>query len=285
MKTSLNGARLGANDFTLTQFIDLAAHHDFDGIDFGIGSAMKTATELGGVNALKDYMTAKGVAPAVFGLDVEWRKDEATFEQGMASLKEKAEFANHLGCERCTTWMPSSTNMETADWVRLIERRFGLIGRVLEEADVRFGLEWVGPHHLRAGGANQMGANPAIFTMADTLAVIRDIGLPTVGLLVDCYHTYTTGIGEAEISQLTDQQIVHVHINDAQKGVGWDGAKDGERVLPGEGEIDLAGFLRGLRAAGYQGYVATEVLAPANLAPTPDEAAAKVRAAMRGVGV
>ncbi|MBC8101983.1 MAG: sugar phosphate isomerase/epimerase [Cytophagales bacterium] len=57
------------------------------------------------------------------------------------------------------------------------------------------------------------------------------------------------------------------------------------RVLPGEGVIDLPGFLRGLRAAGYQGYIAAEVLAPQDLAPTPDEAAARVRTALQTVGL
>lgn len=285
MKTSLNPARLGSNELSFTEFIDLAARHGFDGIDFGIGAAMKAAGELGGPTALNDYFKDRGVAPAAWGLDVEWRKDELTFEQGMASLEEKVAFADLIGAYRCVTWMPPSTSLESVDWLRTVERRFGNIARVMESKDVRFGLEWVGPHHLRAGAENQMGPNPTIFTMADTLALIERIGARNLGLLVDCYHCYTTGVDEADLARLTDQQIVHVHINDAPRGVGVTGARDGERLLPGEGEIDLAGFLRGLRSAGYQGYIATEVLAKENLAPTPDEAASRVRTAMRSVGV
>lgn len=285
MKTSLNPARLGANNITFKEYIDLAARHGFDAIDFGIGAAMRTANEMGGLRELSLHMKSVGIAPGAWGMDVEWRKDEATFEQGMASLGEKAAFANQLGADRCVTWMPSSTALPSDEWLRMIERRFGLVARVLEENNIRFGLEWVGPHHLRAGGENQMGPNPGIYTMADTLALINRIGVPTLGLLVDCYHCYTTGIGEAEISQLTDAQIVHVHVNDAARGVGPTGAKDGERVLPGEGEIDLPAFLRGLRAAGYQGYIAAEVLAKEDLAPTPDEAAAKVRGSLQALGI
>ena len=284
MKTSLNGARLGADKLDFFQFVDLAARHGFDGVDFGMGSARAAAQILGGPHLLRDYLKDKGIAPASFGLDVEWRKDESTFQSGMVSLEDQARFAQVIGAERCLTWLPPSV-ADAVAWDRDTLRRFGAIAAVLHKYGIRFGLEWVGPHHLRAGGANAMGASEWIYTLPGTLALIEKIGVPSVGLLVDSYHCYTTGIGERELAQLSDAQIVHVHINDAPRGVGPSGAKDGERLLPGEGEIDLAGFLRGLRAANYAGYVAAEVLAPLNISADPDTAAARVRESLRAVGV
>jgi sugar phosphate isomerase/epimerase len=285
VKTSLNGARLGADKLTFLEFVDLASRHGFDGIDFGITAAMKAADELGGPHLLKDYLKEKGVAPAVFGMDVDWRKEQSDFELGVAALVRKAEFANLIGATRCVTWMPPSVNDDVTKWDSMAVRRFNEVGRILQEHGIRFGLEWVGPHHLRAGGANAMGANPWIHTLDDTLLLIQRIGLPNMGLLVDSYHCYTTGVAEDRLAALTDADIVHVHINDAPKGVGPTGARDGERVLPGAGEIDLTSFLRGINRAGYQGYVAAEVLAPQNLADTPDAAATLVRQSLRGLGL
>jgi sugar phosphate isomerase/epimerase len=285
MKTSLNPARLGANGYSFKQFVDLAARHGFDGVDFGIGGTMKLAEAEGGVEAIREYARSKNVAPAVFGLDVEWRKDDAAFQAGLANLPAQAAFAQALGAERCTTWMPPSINDDLAVWTERTASRFRDVAAVFADYGIRLGLEWVGPHHLRAGGANQMGANPGIFTLGGTLDLISQIGKPNVGLLVDCYHCFTTGIGEAEIAKLNDAQIVHVHVNDAARGTTPATAKDGERVLPGDGVIDLAGFVRGLEAAGYGGYVAAEVLAPQDIAGSPDEAAAKVRASLRKIGL
>lgn len=292
MKISLNSARLGMNDYSFTQFVDLAARHGFDGVDFGISGAMRQAQEIGGGNSalesapsLRDFLAEKDVAPAVFGLEVEWRRDDEAFQQGLANLATQAAFAEAIGCSRCVTWMPPSVNDDPAAWTQRTIARFREIARVLGSHGVRLGLEWVGPHHLRAGAENAMGANPVVYTLDGTLDLIAQIGAPNVGLLVDCYHCFTTGIGEAQVAKLTDAQIVHVHVNDAPRGTTSETAKDGERVLPGEGVIDLAGFLRGLRAAGYQGYIAAEVLAPQNIAGTPDDAAAKVRAALQHLGL
>lgn len=281
MKRSLNGAGLNAGSLGFEGFVDLAARHGFDGVDFGIGGARKMADEQGGADAVRAFFAAKGVAPAQFGLDVEWRKDEEAFTSGLSALKEKAALAQALGCDRCCTWMPPAVKTDLAAWEAQTVRRFRAIARVLGDHGVRFGLEWVGPKHVREGP----DANVWIHTMDGTLALINEIGEPNVGLLVDCYHCYTTGIGRDEIARLTDSQIVHVHVNDAKRGVAVDDVRDGDRVLPGEGVIDLAGFLDGLRAAGYTGYIAAEVLAPQPLAPDPDAAAARVRAALTQIGL
>ena len=285
MKLSLCGAGLGAGKLSLLEFAALAARNDYDGIDFGISSAARLAEELGSTTALVEKLLALGVAPATFGLEVEWRRDDDIFQSGLAALVQKAAVAQQLGCTRCCTWMPSATNEDPSLWRRRTVARFREIGTVLGEYGVRFGLEWVGPHHLRAGGENQMGAHGSVWTLPQTLELIAEIGLSNVGLLVDSYHCYTTGIGEAQVGALTDHQIVHVHINDAPKGVGQAGAKDGARVVPGTGEIDLAGFLRGLRTAGYGGYIACEILAPQPVAQTPEEAAALIRASLRELGI
>jgi sugar phosphate isomerase/epimerase len=284
MKASLCGAGLGAGKLTFLEYIDLAAQNGFDGVDFGIEQAEKSVDEVGR-REFEDFINARGITLANFGLPVEWRRDEVTYNDHVSRLAHRAELAQKLGCSRCCTYILPATDLAPDEWWRQTVRRFSEIARILSGYGVRLGLEWVGPHHLRAGGANATGKNNVLVDLPQTLELIKDIGNPAVGLLVDSYHCYTTGIGGAEIAKLTPDQIVHVHLNDAAKGVTPEEARDGARVLPGDGGIDLEGFLTGLRASGYDGYVAVEVLAPKPLADTPQEAAAKQRESLRRFGL
>ncbi len=285
MKVSLCGAGLGAGGLDFLGFVDLAARHGFDGVDFGVGGAQAAAESLGSLDALKARLAERGVAPATWGLDVEWRGDRETFEQGFAGFEQRAAFAGALGCERCCTWIPPASNRPKEQWMEETADRFREIARVLGRSGNRLGLEFVGPHHLRAGGANAMGTEPTVWTVDGTLELIARIGEPNVGFMVDSYHQYTSGATSADLVRLGDAKIVHAHINDAPAGAAPETAIDNQRVLPGDGVIDLPDYLAGLRAAGYRGYVACEVLAPQPVAGDPDTAAALIRERLRDLGL
>lgn len=285
MILSLCGAGLNAGALTFLDYCKLAARHGFGAVDFGLGQAQKAADALDGPAALVHWMERHGVAFGPFGLDVEWRRDDDTFEAGMEGLVEKAAFAQKIGATRCVTWMPPSAAEDSGAWFERTAHRFSRIAAIFDDYGIRLGLEWVGPHHLRAGGANQMGPNPTVWDLPGTLLLIDTIGRDNVGLLVDSYHCYTADVSPDTLASLTDAQIVHVHINDAPTGATPETALDGGRVLPGEGVIDLAGFLDGLRRAGYAGTISCEVLAPRPIADDPETAAEKVRASLRNVGL
>jgi sugar phosphate isomerase/epimerase len=285
MKVSLCGAGIGAGGFDFKAFAELASRHGFDGVDFGVGGAMAAAEALGGVGALRDWMAGIGVAPATYGLDVEWRRDQATFDEGFAGFEERVRFAAELGCGRCCTWMPPASDRPTGQWWDETAGRFKAIAQVLGAHGGRLGLEFVGPHHLRAGGANAMGSEPTVWTVDGTLELIDRIGEPNVGFMVDSFHNFTTGANGDDLVRLGDSRIVHAHINDAPMGSTPATAIDNRRVLPGDGVIDLAEYVDGLRRAGYTGYVACEVLAPEPVAGDPDRAAALVRQRLRDLGL
>ena len=90
------------------------------------------------------------------------------------------------------------------------------------------------------------------------LALGREIG-PNVGLLLDCWHWYTSHGTLDDLKRLTAEQVVYVHVNDAPAGIPVDEQQDMVRALPGEtGVIDIVGFLQTLRAIGYDGPVTPE---------------------------
>ncbi|PYI56284.1 sugar phosphate isomerase/epimerase family protein [Paenibacillus flagellatus] len=231
-------------------FVALAAKYGFQSIDADIGSL----TEGRGVDGAAELLRSHGLALGSVGLPVQWRTTDDEFRQGLPTLAEWAAAARSLGCTAFCTYILPSTDEPAAAFMAAAVRRLRLCAKLLGAYGIRLGLEFVGPHHLRT-----RWSNPFIWTMADTLDMIEAIGEPNVGLLLDSYHWYTTGLGTADLERLRPEQIVHVHLNDAPD-VPVEEALDNGRLITGEGVIDLTGFLRSLAKIGYKGALAQEVL-------------------------
>ena len=66
--------------------------------------------------------------------------------------------------------------------------------------------------------------------------------------------------------------IVHVHISDAKPAPAAD-IRDNHRVMPGEGQIDLIGFLQALKKIGYVDGISPEPLGRVPAEMPPEEGA------------
>lgn len=107
-----------------------------------------------------------------------------------------------------------------------------------------------------------------LHTAAETLAFLKEVDEPAVGILLDTYHmnieerSWTDPYGEV----MAAGKLFYVHLG------------DNNRLAPGQGLIDFRAILRALRQAGYDGWLTAELF------PRPDaDIAARLTAdAMRG---
>jgi sugar phosphate isomerase/epimerase len=242
------------------RFIELAAQYGFDAVD----ADAKGLIDRNGLEQAKELLQRNRVVIGAIGLPVEWRTTDEAFRQGLPKLAESAAAAAALGCTSCCTYVLPSTDEKPAHFMALATKRLRVCSQILGAYGIRFGLEFVGPHHLRT-----RWKHPFVWTVDETLDWIDAIGEPNVGLLYDSYHWYTNELTVEDIGKLKPEQIVHVHINDAPD-VKVEEALDNGRLYPGEGVIDLAGFLRGLNNIGYKGVVAQEILSASAPTDTPD---------------
>ena len=81
---------------------------------------------------------------------------------------------------------------------------------------------------------------------------------PNVGLTLDSWHWHWAGATTADILAAGRERIVEVHFNDAAN-VPPEQVRDDQRLLPGEGVINLTGFLQALQQIGYTDAVSVEV--------------------------
>jgi sugar phosphate isomerase/epimerase len=82
-------------------------------------------------------------------------------------------------------------------------------------------------------------------------------------LVIDTFHYIVSGATAEQIRGLHPERIGVVHISDAERhGKSLGSLVDEDRVLPGEGELQLAEMMAALVPGGYQGLVSVEVFHP-----------------------
>lgn len=269
MKLSLNGVIFGQGlDFE--EFLALAAKHGFEGIDSVGGAAEMAATE--GLDAVHSLIDKYGVQPSVVGIGVNWLGSDAEFEDTLATFPEALQFAIDIDVPRACTWLPPVAIGNGVDFRQMAVDRWRKIGQIAEKYGVRIGLEFVGPATLRKEG------DIFLYDLIGLLEFEEEVGIDSMGILLDSFHWYTAGNTGAQLAAVPVEKIVHVHINDAPDRP-CEEQMDMERLLPGEGIIDLKTFFSSLKQMGYQDYMGIETFSAELKALSVDEAAAKAKAA------
>ena len=262
MYISLNGT-LTANRVDWPDFARLAAKTGFLGVDVNLAKAMDAGT-----GATKALLAETRLKPAILGLPVEFRKEDADFRKGMPGLPEAAQFATAIGCPRMSTWMLPSSPIPKPELRKIYLDRLRAVCEILARSHVRLALEFVSPVHLR-----KLYPHEFICRMDETLELVKDIG-PNAGLMLDSWHWYHAGATVKDILAAGKDRIVYVQAADAPK-LPPDQIKDNERLMPGEGVIDFNAFFGALKKIGYNGGVSPEVFGR-GLKDIPPEEGAKL---------
>lgn len=100
-------------------------------------------------------------------------------------------------------------------------------------------------------------------SLDDVLAICRGAGASNGGIMLDNLHVQRTGTTPADIVRKVGREIpLGVEINDGslEVPVKFEDSVVNKRLLPGDGEFDIAAFLRALWSIGYNGPIGVEVL-------------------------
>lgn len=248
----LNWGAIGVRA-TQLEAIDLAAKYGFESVSANPGFlAALNETQRA---ELKAKMDEQGIVWGAAGLPVDFRKDESTFEKGLANLPALAAALHSAGVTRVGTWiMPNHDDLSYVANFRQHARRLKKCVRILGDHGQRFGMEYVGPKTLWAAKRYSF-----IHSMKETKDLIAEIGEDNVGFVLDSWHWYTAHETAADLRTLKNSDIVACDLNDAPTGLEIDAQIDNQRTLPAAtGVIDLTTFLSVLVEIGYDGPVRSE---------------------------
>lgn len=237
----------------LKELISLAADNGFHAVE-ATSEDLKEFIMQTNLNEVKTYLGMKGIQLGAVTLPVEWRGDNEVFKEGIKELVEIANYASKLGCKTFFTYFMPSTDEDVAPYMLQLTKRLQLIGRILKEYDMNLALEYVGPLHLR-----ERWKNVFIWNAEQTLQWLEVVGEPNIGIVLDSFHWYLCGETVEDILAMEADRIKYVHINDV-RNIPVEDVLDNDRVFPGEGVIDLSGFLHALKKVNYRGAVTQEIL-------------------------
>ncbi len=89
--------------------------------------------------------------------------------------------------------------------------------------------------------------------------IVQQADDPDATLILDAFHNWNSGSTLADLRAIPAHRISHYHIDDARRDKPAGTQMDPDRVMPGEGQMDLAGEIQILKEIGYSGTVSLEL--------------------------
>jgi sugar phosphate isomerase/epimerase len=276
MYISMNGSLTGGKP-AWPDFARLAARTGFGGVDVNLGAATKE-----GLEATRALFAEIKIRASNTNLPVQFSRDDPTFQTGIKTLDDAAAFSAAIGCPTMLGILPPASQTPKAELHKILKDRLAAIAEILQRSRVRLALEFLGPLHFRTAQPHEF-----IWRMDEALEFAKECG-PNVGLLLDVWHWYHAGATVSDIAAAGRARIFHVHLSDCVKEPP-EQVRDNQRVLPGEGVINLTGFLQALQNIGYQDGISPEPIGRIPKEMAPEEGArlglAATLAVIRKAGV
>ncbi|WP_018638639.1 sugar phosphate isomerase/epimerase family protein [Parafrankia elaeagni] len=144
MLISFHGTLSGGEQVTWPESVRLAGQAGFSAVEVPLREAHP-----GGESRTRDLLSEAGVAAGAARLPVEFRADEQTFEEDLATLPQLADFAARIGVRAMGRSIPPSTDLPMALMLPVIHGRLVRCARILAEAGIGLALEFHSPLHLR----------------------------------------------------------------------------------------------------------------------------------------
>jgi len=107
--------------------------------------------------------------------------------------------------------------------------------------------------------AVEFNASPVVKSLQSAVRVAEIADHPRVGVLFDTAHYHVTPTKLSDINKDSVKWIKHVHLNDMPETPADLTHRDFDRVLPGEGVLDLPEIISALERNGYEGYFCIEL--------------------------
>lgn len=200
---------------------------------------------------LKAFFDSHRIKPFAFNaLEFINFRDKKGFDEIMSGLKFCCEAGRIIGCGRVvivpTFDVGNKTIAEIRDeTVRVIR----IMSDYAEPFGMKLAFEFVGY------------PNCSVNTFGQAYDIVKTADRANVGVVLDCFHFHAMGSRFEDLEKADAKKIFILHLDDSEDlPVG--AARDNNRLMPGEGAIDLKRIFTILKKLGYESMVSIELFRP-----------------------
>lgn len=229
----------------LLEKIRLASEHGFAAIELWLVDVMDHVRDGGTVRDVAKAVADAGLhVPSTIAMKGWVEADEASYPAALEDVRRRMDLAVQLG----SPLIVATPSLGPAD-LDLVARRYRDLLRLGREIGVRPVMEY-------------LGFCQSVYRIDQLWHVVQGADDPDGVVVLDAFHTYRGGSRQEDMRLIPGERIAHYHLDDAPASPPRETQMDPDRVMPGDGAIDLKQEIAILRELGYSGAISLELFNP-----------------------
>ena len=222
--------------------IELAAEAGYDGIELWINEIYEHIGRGGEVGEVERALADHGlIVPSVIAIR-QWG-DQDGWEYQLVKDEAKRRFA--LGARLGAPFIVATPPLELERQDHLPERYRDLL-EIGGEEGIRPTFEYI-------------SFFKSVYNLADAWRIVQETDDDDSTIILDAFHNWNSKSTIADLEAIPLEKISHYHIDDADPSIPATEQRDPDRVMIGEGQIDLAAEIAVLKAKGYDRTMSLEL--------------------------
>jgi 2-keto-myo-inositol isomerase len=222
--------------------IRLAAEAGFAGVELWINDVYEHVGRGGEVRDIEKALSDHGlIVPCAIAARSWGEAVGPEYPLALDEVKRRLEMAARLG----SPYLVATPPREPCD-VGQIARRYRDLLEIGRQVGVRPLMEYISFFR-------------SVTRLGQAWEIVQEADDPDAALVLDAFHTWNAGETLDALRAIPVEKIGHYHIDDAAPGKSAGEQTDPDRVMLGDGPIDLRAEVELLRQKGYHGTVSLEL--------------------------